>query len=150
MLYWMSVVTFLLTWTNFKSFKERILFGVDSQQYFGLVVAKKPLVINLMLCYGRRQKLITFVTFNFWEYFFFTPIPCTYTSLPLDGMARNYFFIYMDMQDHTINRLWIHFVPTSLYLRRRKTFGLSWNWNPGPLASEVTALTTRPWLLGNV
>ena len=23
--------------------------------------------------------------------YFFTPIPCTYTSLQLDGMARNYF-----------------------------------------------------------
>ena len=24
--------------------------------------------------------------------FFFTPIPCAYTSSPLDGMARNFFF----------------------------------------------------------
>ena len=23
---------------------------------------------------------------------FFTPIPCTYTSSPLDGMAKNYFY----------------------------------------------------------
>ena len=60
---------------------------------------------------------------------FFTPIPCTYTSFPLDGMARNYIIIliYMDTQDYTIHCDWIHFIPTSLYLRREKTFGLSWN-----------------------
>ena len=57
---------------------------------------------------------------------FFTPIPCTYTSSPLDGMARN-FLIHMDTQDHVIRHVWIHFIPTSLYPRRRKTFGLSWN-----------------------
>ena len=54
---------------------------------------------------------------------FFTPIPCTYTSLLLDGLARNYiilFFICMDMQDHAIYHTWIHFIPTSLYLRREK------------------------------
>ena len=26
---------------------------------------------------------------------FFTPIPCTYTNLPLDGMARNYIIFYL-------------------------------------------------------
>ena len=61
---------------------------------------------------------------------FFTPIPCIYTSLPLDGLARNCMiivFIYIDTQDHAIYRVWIHFIPTSLYPRREKTFGLSWN-----------------------
>ena len=33
----------------------------------------------------------------------------------------------MDTQDHAIFRVWIHFIPTSLYLWRGKTFGLSWN-----------------------
>ena len=34
---------------------------------------------------------------------FFAPIPRTYTSLTLDGTARNFlFFIYMDTQDRTI------------------------------------------------
>ena len=38
---------------------------------------------------------------TFWCIFCcFTPTPCTYTSLLLDGMAWNYFLIYMDMQDH--------------------------------------------------
>ena len=41
-------------------------------------------------------------------------LPCTYTtSSPLDGMARNYYFFYMDMQEHTICRVWIHFIPSS-------------------------------------
>ena len=31
---------------------------------------------------------------------FFSPIPCTFTSSSLDGMAR--IFIYVDMQEHTI------------------------------------------------
>ena len=37
------------------------------------------------------------------------------------------FYIYMDTQDHAIYRVWIQFIPTSLYPRREKTFGLSWN-----------------------
>ena len=48
----------------------------------------------------------------------------------LDAMARNYYiylYFYLDTQDHAIYRVWIHFVPTPLYPRRRKTFGLSWN-----------------------
>ena len=41
-------------------------------------------------------------------------LPCTYTtSSPLDGMARNYYFFHMDMQEHTICRVWIHFIPSS-------------------------------------
>ena len=30
------------------------------------------------------------------------------------------FFIYMDTQEHTISRVWIHFIPTSLYSRREE------------------------------
>ena len=55
-------------------------------------------------------------------YDFFTPIPCTFTSLPLDGMARNdYFFNYLDTQEHTIYLVWIHFFPTS-YARAHLSF----------------------------
>ena len=79
-----------------------------------------------------------------------TPIPCTHTSLPLDGMARNALFISMDMQDHAIYQVWSHFYPTSLYLmRRRKSIWSLLEWNPGPLASQLTALTSRPCLLGH-
>ena len=28
--------------------------------------------------------------------FFFTPMPCSYTSLPLDGMARNYYYYFLN------------------------------------------------------
>ena len=60
---------------------------------------------------------------------FFTPIPCTYTSSPLDGIARNYCYFYLHGYTRSCNFcVWIHFVPTSLYPRRWKTFGLSWNW----------------------
>ena len=59
---------------------------------------------------------------------FFSPIPYTYTSLRLDGMARN-IIICMDTQDHTIYRVWIRFIPTYLLIprERNKTFGMSWN-----------------------
>ena len=52
--------------------------------------------------------------------FLFTPIPCTNTSLLLDGWPGIIIitFIYMDTQDHAIYCVWIHFIPTSLYLRR--------------------------------
>ena len=53
---------------------------------------------------------------------FFTPIPCTYTSLPLDGMARNYHFFYVDIQEQAIRCVWIHFYPTTLY-PSKKPFG---------------------------
>ena len=81
---------------------------------------------------------------------FFTPIPCTYSSSLLDGMARNcyYYFIYMDSQDHAIDHVWIHFIPTSLYPRREKIIWSELESNPGPLASQATLLTTRQLLLG--
>ena len=54
----------------------------------------------------------------------------------------------MDTQDHAIYHVWIHFIPTSLYPMRRKNIWSELESNPGPLASQATALTTRPWLLG--
>ena len=56
--------------------------------------------------------------------------------------------IYMDAQDHAIYHVWIHFVPSSLYPRREENILSEPISNPGPLASQATALTTRPWLLG--
>ena len=35
---------------------------------------------------------------------FFTPIPCTYTSLPLDGMARNYIIIIIYLHGYARSR----------------------------------------------
>ena len=51
----------------------------------------------------------------------------------------------MDTQDH----VWIHFIPTTLYPRREKTIWSELELNRGPLASQATALTTRPWLLSS-
>ena len=46
--------------------------------------------------------------------------------------------IYMDMQDHTIHRVWIYFfLPPELES------------NPDYLASQAISLTTRPFLLGH-
>ena len=73
-----------------------------------------------------------------WPDFFITPIPCTHTSSPLDGMAKNNFIFYMDMQDHAIYHVWIHFIPTSLYRGEKKPFGLSWN------QTQVLLLHKRP------
>ena len=56
----------------------------------------------------------------------------------------------MDMQDNAIYRVWIHFIPISLYPRREeKTIGSDLVSNQGPLASQATALTPRPCLLSN-
>ena len=50
---------------------------------------------------------------------------------------------YMDTQDLAIYHVWIHLFPTS-YIWDEKPFGLELEMNPGPLASQATALTTRP------
>ena len=73
--------------------------------------------------------------------FFFTPIPCTYTSLPLDGMARNYYlFIFLHGYAKACNSSCLD--PFNSYLlipeERRKTFGLSWN------RTQVLLLCKRP------
>ena len=52
-------------------------------------------------------------------------------------------FIYMDMQDHSIYHVRIHFIPTSLYPRREEK---QLELNPGPLASQATPLTTRSYV----
>ena len=49
----------------------------------------------------------------------------------------------MDTQGHGIYHVWIHLFPTS-YALGEKTFGLELESKPGPLASQATALTTRP------
>ena len=57
----------------------------------------------------------------------FYPIPCFYTSLLHDGMATKYhFLIYMDRQEQANCSVWIHFYPTTVYLRE-KPFGQHWD-----------------------
>ena len=41
-------------------------------------------------------------------------LPCTYSSSPLDGVARNELLICMNKQGHAVYYVWIHFfVPLS-------------------------------------
>ena len=49
----------------------------------------------------------------------------------------------MDTQDHAIYHVWIHLLPTS-NAPGEKPFGHELESNPGSLASQATALTTRP------
>ena len=118
------------------------------QDFHEAVMSGENMNMKSIRCKGdgvRAKKLILLL-------FFFTPIPCTYTSSLLDGMARNcyYYFIYMDSQDHAIYHVWIHFIPTALYPRREKIIWSELESNPGPLASQATALTTRLLLLGHI
>ena len=53
----------------------------------------------------------------------------------------------MDTQEHAICCVWIHFIPTSFNSGEKKNIWSELGLNPGPLASQATALTTRPWLL---
>ena len=54
----------------------------------------------------------------------------------------------MDTQDHAIYRVWIHFYSYLLIPEERKNIWSELELNPGPLVSQATTLTTRPWLLG--
>ena len=56
-------------------------------------------------------------------------------------------FIYMDALDHAIYRVWIHFFLPP-FTRGEENIWPELELNPGPLASQAIALTTRPWLLG--
>ena len=81
--------------------------------------------------------------------FFSTQIPCTYTSSPLNGMGRNYYFLSTWLRKSTqfVVSVSITFIPP--YTRvEKKNIWSELELNPGPLAPQATALTTRPWLLG--
>ena len=82
------------------------------------------------------------------DIFFYTPIPCSYTSLPLVGVARNFFlslflstWICRTMQFVMSGSLYVSY---PLCPRREKTIWSELRLNPGPLASQATILTTRP------
>ena len=86
------------------------------------------------------------------EQFFFTPIPCTYTSSLLDGMARNfYYYYYFNRPGYARSCNLSCLDPFHSYLlipEEKKNILSELELNPGPLASQATSLTTRPWLLG--
>ena len=58
------------------------------------------------------------------------------------------FFIYMDTQDHAILLCLDPFYYYLLIPEERKNIWSELELNPGPLATQASALTTRPWLLG--
>ena len=86
---------------------------------------------------------------------FFPPIPCTYTSWPLDGVARNHIscVIYLDTQE-SCNLLCPNaFIPTSCARGEKKKHLVSAGIKPRSLCfnySQATVLTTRPCLLGQI
>ena len=59
-----------------------------------------------------------------------------------------FFFVYMETQDHTIYCVCIHLFYLPSMPEKRKTIWSGLGLNPGPLASQATALTTWPCLLG--
>ena len=94
--------------------------------------------LSLVQCYKCRG-LVSFITF-------FTPIPCSYTSSLLDGVARN-FFLHGYARSRNLSHLDPFIFPTS-YARGEKRLGIELESNPDPLALQATALTTRPSRLG--
>ena len=80
---------------------------------------------------------------SYWVNSFFTPIPHSYTSLPLDGVARNVFLLFIDMdtQNYAIYSVWIHYFPFLLFPRREKTIWPELESNQGPVDSQATAPT---------
>ena len=74
-----------------------------------------------------------------------------YTSLPLDGVARNFSFFFLfylhGYIDHLVYHAWIHLFFQTSMPKKRKTIWSELDLNPGPLAPQATTLTTRPWLL---
>ena len=60
---------------------------------------------------------------------YFTPIPCTYTSSPLDGISRNYHFhFYLRGYARPCNFVGsgsVFILPP--YTREKKPFGQSWD-----------------------
>ena len=82
---------------------------------------------------------------------FFTPIPCTFTSLLLDGMARNYYFLstwICKITQFVVSGSTLFLPPFTR--GEKKNIWSELESNAGPLASQATALTTSPWLLGLV
>ena len=61
-----------------------------------------------------------------------------------------FFFIYMDMQDHAILSNLDPFFQPQMLFEGKKTIWSELESNPGPIASQATALTTRPLLPGRI
>ena len=74
---------------------------------------------------------------------FFSPIPCTYSSSPLDGMARNcnyYFYLHGYARSRYLSCL-DPFYSYLLIPEERKTIWSELELNPGPLARSGVIFT---------
>ena len=101
----------------------------------------------------RRQSISTpgLMLALVWLLDFFLLLPYLALTLVCRKMAwiriiRIIFYIYMVTQDHAIYHVWIHFSPTRWV---KKNIWPDLESNQGPLASQATALTTRPRLSVN-
>ena len=84
--------------------------------------------------------------YTFYE-ILYLPYLCTCTSLQLDDMARIFFSTLTHKCTQFVMSGSILFLPP--YTRgEKKNIWPELELNPGPLASQATALTTRPLLLG--
>ena len=76
----------------------------------------------------------------------FTPTPCTYITLPLDGRAKNHIIIFY-LHGYARSRN-LSCLDPFLFLppipEGRKNIWSELESNPGPHASQATTLTTRP------
>ena len=68
---------------------------------------------------------------------------------PLDHGSSG-IFIYMELQHNAIFSVWNHFYPVCSYDWGEENKWKELGSNPRPFATQATALTTRPWLLGLV
>ena len=75
----------------FKSDLSSALFCVQSYPYLPCSIPSKYLI---WASHWSKLKGLSYSipSFDASLLFLFTPIPCTYTSLPLDSMAKNYFY----------------------------------------------------------
>ena len=73
--------------------------------------------------------------------YFFTPIPCTYTNSPLDGMARNYYYYFLYTWMHKTTQFVMSWSILFLPPYTQEAIRSELESNPGPLASQATALT---------
>ena len=85
------------------------------------------------------------------KFCFLIPYLALILALLLDGMARNDFF-HLDRCARAHILCLDPFYSYLLIPEEKKNIWSELELNPGPLAShtQVTALTTRPWLLGLV
>ena len=94
----------------------------------------------LMLAFCHLGSLPTWLNLNLTS-IFFTPIPRSYTSLPIDGVARNYYsFLFLSTwkcKKHAIYRVWIHLFLPPMSEERRKSHWSELESNPGHLASII-------------